>query len=121
MIRSEIFIKERLGAGWCGKSLEILNENYIIINIVDKCMDAYSLCFFRLGDAIPAESFAAGANQTGGGVLNYNMQIDTPNGWPSQREKNTSNGIIRQWLHSNLKNVSFFYVFRLFKKIINEE
>lgn len=35
-----------------------------------------------LGDAIPAESFAAGANQTGGGVLNYNMQIDTPNGWP---------------------------------------
>jgi pimeloyl-ACP methyl ester carboxylesterase len=74
-----------------------------------------------LGDAIPAESFAAGANETGGGVLNYNMQIDTPNGWPSQREKNTSNGIIRQWLHSDLKNVSFFYVFRLFNKIINEE
>jgi hypothetical protein len=74
-----------------------------------------------LADAIPATSFAAGANHTGGGVLNYNMQTDTPNGWPSQREKNTSNGIIRQWLHSDLKNVSFFYVFRLFNKIINEE
>jgi hypothetical protein len=74
-----------------------------------------------LADAIPATSFAAGANETGGVENNYNMQTDTPNGWPSQREKNTSNGIIRQWLHSDLKNVSFFYVFRLFNKIINEE
>ena len=58
-----------------------------------------------LGDAIPAESFAAGANQTGGGVLNYNMQIDTPNGWPREEF---------EWLHSDLKDVSYFYVHKLF-------
>ena len=35
-----------------------------------------------LGDAIPAESFAAGANETAGVKDNHNMQTGTPNGWP---------------------------------------
>ena len=74
-----------------------------------------------LGDAIPAESFAAGANVTGGVKDNHDMQSQTPNGWPKQREKNTSDGIIRQWLHSDLKDISFFYVYQLFNKIVNEE
>jgi hypothetical protein len=58
-----------------------------------------------LGDAIPAESFAAGANETGGVENNYNMQIDTPNGWPRKDF---------EWLHSDLKDVSYFYVHKLF-------
>ena len=74
-----------------------------------------------LADAISATSFAAGANHTGGLTDNYNLQSNTPNGWPKQRERNSANGIIRQWLHSDLKDVAFFYVYCLFNKIVNEE
>ncbi len=49
------------------------------------------------------------------------MQTGTPNGWPKQRERKTSDGVIRQWLHSDLKDVSFFYVYQLFNKIIKGE
>ena len=69
-----------------------------------------------LGDAIPAESFAAGANQTGGGVLNYNMQIDTPNGWPRKNDSEEP-----QWHHSDIKNVSFYYTYKFFEKIMKGE
>jgi hypothetical protein len=108
----EDLITKPLFTGMNDERMSTTNE----LNFVDANLRAK-----MLGDAIPAESFAAGANETGGGVLNYNMQIDTPNGWPSQREKNTSNGIIRQWLHSDLKDISFFYVYQLFNKIVNEE
>jgi hypothetical protein len=87
-----------------------------VLNFVDANLRAK-----MLGDAIPAESFAAGANVTGGVKDNHDMQSQTPNGWPKQREKNTSDGIIRQWLHSDLKDISFFYVYQLFNKIVNEE
>jgi hypothetical protein len=73
-----------------------------------------------LGDAIPAESFAAGANQTGGGVLNYNMQIDTPNGWPEGRSEEKDGNIVQYWYHSDIKNVSYYYVYKLFEKFIKE-
>ena len=49
------------------------------------------------------------------------MQSESPNGWPVQREKKSPNGVIRQWFHSDLKDVSFFYVYQLFYKIVNEE
>ena len=59
-----------------------------------------------LGDAIPATSFAAGANFTGGGLKNHNMHDDIPlDGWPRDQ---------LEWLHSDLKDVSYFYVFKLF-------
>ena len=80
-----------------------------------------SLCAKFLADSIPATSFAAGANETGGGLENYNMQSETHNRWPKQRERKTADGIIRQWLHSDLKDVSFFYVYQLFNKIVREE
>ena len=42
-----------------------------------------------LGDAIPATSFAAGRNQTGGLAENYNVQASIRNNtWPSIRIKN---------------------------------
>ena len=74
-----------------------------------------------LADAIPATSFAAGANFTGGGLKNHNVQDDIPNGWPTQREEKTPDGVISKWLHSDLKDVSFFYVYQLFEKITTEE
>ena len=65
-----------------------------------------------LADAIPATSFAAGANFTGGLKDNYNMQSGTPNGWP--RVDSDDNVI---WQHSDIKNVAFYFTFELFKKI----
>ena len=62
-----------------------------------------------LGDAIPAESFAAGRNPTDGVSENYNMQSELPNGWP--RSGN-------DWQHSDIKNVSYYYVYKLFEKLL---
>ena len=69
-----------------------------------------------LGDAIPAESFAAGANETGGVENNYNMQIDTPNGWPRKNDSEEP-----QWHHSDIKNASFYYTYKFFEKIMKGE
>lgn len=55
-----------------------------------------------------AESFAAGANVTGGVADNYDYQSQTPNGWPR------TNGA---WRHSDLTDVAYFYVWKLFEKI----
>ena len=85
------------------------------LNIVD-----YGLRAKMLGDAIPAESFAAGANATEGVGGNYNMQCDTPNGWPADRCDETSAGVVMRWLHSDLKNVAFFYVHKLYLKIVGD-
>ena len=77
-----------------------------VLNFVDQELRAK-----MLGDAIPAESFAAGANEISG-FLNYNMQSGTPNGWP--RVDSDDNAI---WQHSDIKNVAFYFTFELFKKI----
>jgi hypothetical protein len=67
-----------------------------------------------LGDAIPATSFAAGANFTGGGLKSYNMQTETPIGWP--RKDSDQKAI---WEHSDVKDVSFYFTYKLFDKINN--
>ena len=64
-----------------------------------------------LGDAIPATSFAAGANHTGGIKDNYNMHDFIAEGWP---KKNFEEEFI--WEHSDIKNVAFYFTFKLFKK-----
>ena len=70
-----------------------------------------------LGDAIPAESFAAGRNETSGvsGNFNYQNENGTPNGWPKTDDNNNP-----VWEHSDIKNVAYFYVRQLFKKIVDE-
>ena len=75
-----------------------------ILNFVDAELRAK-----MLGDAIPAESFAAGANHTRGIKDNHNMQTDMSNGWPKREN---------DWLHSDIKNVSFYYVHKLFNYIL---
>ena len=67
-----------------------------------------------LGDAIPATSFAAGANHTRGVKDNHNLQTSTQNGWP---RKSSEEEFV--WEHSDIKNVAFYYTFELFKKIKN--
>ena len=70
-----------------------------------------------LADGIPAMSFAAGANETAGVAENYNYQSLTPNGWPSERREVRNFRRIDVWLHSDIKNVAFHYVYKFFEKI----
>jgi hypothetical protein len=63
-----------------------------------------------LADAIPATSFAAGANPIGFAILeDYNYQSsERPNGWPRDSY---------EWLHSDVYDVAFFYIYDLFYKM----
>ena len=77
-----------------------------VLNFVDVELRAK-----MLGDAIPAESFAAGANEISG-FVNHNMQSKAPNGWP--RKDSAQKSI---WEHSDIKNVAFYFTYNLFEKI----
>ena len=65
-----------------------------------------------LADAIPATSFAAGANHLAGVKDNHNMQNDMSNEWP--RDKN-------EWLHSDIKDVSYYFCNEIFMYILQGE
>ena len=67
-----------------------------------------------LGDAIPATSFAMGANSTNGLEEHYDMQDAVQdNAWPSGRVVNDE----RKWFHSDIKNVAYFYLHQVFNRI----
>ena len=68
----------------------------------------YALRAKMLGDAIPAESFAAGRNEIDGVDGNLDMDGLTGESWPSDREG---------WYHSDLRNVSFWFTHGIFEKI----
>ena len=65
-----------------------------------------------LGAAIPAESFAAGANplHDRAKVVNYDMAAHRQNGSPRLFSDD--------WLHSDIKNVAFYHVYPIFEQII---
>ena len=67
-----------------------------------------------LADAIPATSFAAGANAIPSSAVcgNINYRTCEVDGWPR------NNG---QWRHSDIKNVAYRYNWMLYRKIINNE
>ena len=60
-----------------------------------------------LGDAIPAESFAAGANALRW-FGNYEYMRNADHGWPTKD---------RKWRHSDIKNVDYRYVQDFFRHI----
>ncbi len=65
-----------------------------------------------LGDAIPATSFAAGANPISLTAIRGNISLeDCKSGvWPRRNQR---------WEHSDLKNVALFFNWNLFLRIIN--
>ena len=66
-----------------------------------------------LGDAIPATSFAAGANAIDGLIDNYNMQSAVQdNVWPNGRIVNDE----RKWFHSDIIRVAYFYLHQVFAR-----
>jgi hypothetical protein len=67
------------------------------------------------GDALPALSSAMGRYQLGGfGSAQINM-MDEQNGWPAARLADPDLG--NRWLHSDIKNIAFLYVYELFGDI----
>lgn len=80
------------------------------LNIVD-----YGLRARMLGDAIPAESFATGANETGGLAGNYNVHAAMADDWPKSDD---NDNVI--WEHSDVKNVAYYYLYQFFEKVLRE-
>ena len=68
------------------------------------------------GDAIPATSFAAGANDMGRGLKSYNMHDYIVTSWPRKDSDGKS-----VWYHSDIKNVAYYFTHKLFKKVMNGE
>jgi len=74
-----------------------------------------------LASAIPATSFAAGANEVGLTTRerNYNMQQERRDlglPWPASRMDLP--GVGSKWLHSDFRNVALPYVFPVYEKMI---
>lgn len=74
-----------------------------------------------LAEAFPALTGAAGGPEGMGlnGTLNPNnvqdMQMEFTNGWPQER---IDKGDMR-WKHSDLRNVSYLYLFKIFENMVN--
>ncbi len=71
---------------------------------------------FHLAKGIPALSPPAGATSlVSKGILSFDMNAPAfrPNGWPRE-----SGGLRNRWLHSDIKNVAYFYTHKVFEKIV---
>ncbi len=68
-----------------------------------------------LAEALPAKTFAAGANRlkTLGAASNYNMDDHKPSGWPEQRDEDT------RWHHSDWRDVAYFYTYEVVDFMVN--
>lgn len=73
-----------------------------------------------LGDGIPALSFAAGANETGGVADNYNYNSYMTNEelWPRFSRENGVKRLL--WHHSDIKNMAYYFVYPLFEQLVSE-
>ncbi len=68
-----------------------------------------------LADGIPATTFAAGANEIGGGVrnLNYHSLMTNEAQWPEQNKSGQN-----IWKHSAIKNLAYPFVHLLFAEFV---
>lgn len=81
-----------------------------------------------LADAIPAESHAAGANafEVRANIINKRLDLDLVSNtglWPEEQTKKVKDGTgneitVYQWKHSDLKNLAYFYVYKLFDVLV---
>ena len=80
-----------------------------------------------LADAIPATSRAAGANAFANDILLGSIRMDTFDDdgcmsnkglWPSVRKEIEDDATIYKWFHSDFKQVSYFFVHKLFDKFV---
>ncbi|MFO1477377.1 MAG: Ig-like domain-containing protein [Verrucomicrobiota bacterium] len=74
-----------------------------------------------LAGAIPARSFAVGAN--GVKEMKHTVQFDMPaefqhNGWPDSRVRNVLTRL--RWFHSDLRDVAYVHTYLLFNSFVTE-
>ena len=68
---------------------------------------------------------AAGANHINAFGANGNVRLDADciantDKWPAKR-KSSENGVVRfRWEHSDFKNVAYFFVYKLFDRIVGK-
>ena len=69
---------------------------------------------------------AAGANHINAFGANGNVRLDADciantDKWPAKR-KSSENGVVRfRWEHSDFKNVAYFFVYKLFDRIVGKD
>jgi len=68
-----------------------------------------------LAQGVPALSYAAGVNEIDGVADNYDADSNKPNGWGRSGAP-----YYDRWLHSDLKNMAYFYTYELFNEIVSE-
>ena len=86
----------------------------------------YALRARFLGDAIPAESFAMGANMVdkrNSGIDNLSMMekcMANEKAWPDERLIKGKNGQpdVLKWYHSDWKQLAYCFVHKLFRQIV---
>lgn len=73
-----------------------------------------------LADGIPALTFAAGANETGGVTENNNYDSCMANveSWPRFSRENGVKRLL--WHHSDIKNIAYYFVYPLFELLVSE-
>ena len=73
-----------------------------------------------LADGIPALTFAAGANETGGATddYNYNSFMANVESWPRFSRENGVKRLL--WHHSDIKNIAYYFVYPLFELLVSE-
>lgn len=86
--------------------------------------DLYLLRALFLSDAIPAESHAMGANELKSGCTNVPMleNIANEKTWP-HTDSSWTNLWLKDsplWYHADIKNLAYFYVYKVFDKMIKE-
>jgi hypothetical protein len=72
-----------------------------------------------LASAIPAMSYSMAVNPMPGMADNIDMQSlkTDASKWPSEKhESNESSG---RWLHSDVREVAFCYLYKMYEKMIN--
>lgn len=92
------------------------NESWLFTtNCVSTNMISATMRSRILADGIPATSFAAGANPIGNGGVSGNIDYavcKSDIGWPRRDGS---------WRHSDIKKLAYHFVYKFFRKIVNEE
>jgi len=88
---------------------------------VDKLLKDKTVMWDLLAHAIPARSFAAGANPIKKLVnfgTDFDMQSLRDEYWPQERLDNED--LLLDWLHSDISNMAMPYVHQVYEKMLDE-
>lgn len=100
------------------------SEDWLLTTNAVSDAQVSGVCARILADGIPATTFAAGANEIGGVSDNVSFHdlMSNESVWPRGRQEDAEGGGKRNvWHHSDIKNLAYFYVYRLFELIVDSD